>query len=63
VLIESLPADRGPTVVPVFERGELSNAAARQRYKEVLPSDASLRQALKAIHHVMELRSTSVVAG
>jgi hypothetical protein len=57
VIMESLPHDHGPTVLPIFEREELANAAARQRYNEVLPSDASLRQALKTIHHVMEVRS------
>jgi hypothetical protein len=56
-ITESLPSKDGPTVLPVFEREEMSNAAARQSFSEVLPSDASIRQALKTIHQVMEQRS------
>jgi hypothetical protein len=57
-LIDSLPAAHSPTVLPVLEHGEQTDAAAaRQRFREVLLDDASLRQALKTIHRVMETRS------
>jgi hypothetical protein len=55
-ILGALPQD-GPTVVPVVGREELKSTAGRQGSNPVLPSDASLRQALKTIHHVMEQRS------